>query len=167
MNIVDPMKLFFEPHSVAILGVSRKTGPGAFNILECLQLYGYRGKVYPVNPNAREILGIRCYPSVGDIREPIDLAVISLDRNQVLPAVEACVNAGIKALVVISQGLADVGNEGKILQDKIRDAAKAKGARIVGPNTMGVVNNFYDFTTSSIPLVKTHSSVSIICQSGI
>jgi acetate---CoA ligase (ADP-forming) len=167
MNTIDQMKLFFEPRSVAILGVSRKTGPGAFNIVECLQLHGYRGKVYPVNPNAREILGSRCYPSVEDIREPIDLAVISLDRNQVLPAVESCVNAGIKALVVISQGLADVGEEGKILQDQIRDAARAKGARIVGPNTMGVVNNFHNFTTSSIPLVKTHSPVSTICQSGI
>ncbi len=167
MTAIDQMKLFFEPKSVAILGVSRKTGPGSFNIVECLQLYGYRGKVYPVNPNAQEILGVRCYPSVEDIREPIDLAVISLDRNQVLPAVDSCLNAGIKALVVISQGLADVGKEGKILQDKIRDAARAKGARIVGPNTMGVVNNFHNFTTSSIPLVKTHSPVSTICQSGI
>ena len=167
MATIAQMKLFFEPKSVAILGVSRKTGSGAFNILECLQLYGYQGKVYPVNPNTREILGVRCYPSVEDIREPIDLAVISLDRNQVLPAVESCVNAGIEALVVISQGLADVGKEGKILQDRIRDVARAKGARIVGPNTMGVVNNFHNFTTSSIPLVKTHSPVSIICQSGI
>ena len=167
MTTTDQMKLFFEPKSVAILGVSRKTGSGSFNIVECLQLYGYQGKVYPVNPNAQEILNIRCHPSVEDIREPIDLAVISLDRNQVLPAVESCVNAGIKAIVVISQGLADVGKEGKVLQNKIRDAARAKGARIVGPNTMGVVNNFHNFTTSSIPLVKTHSSVSIICQSGI
>ena len=147
MNTIDQMKLFFEPRSLAILGVSRKTGPGAFNILECLQLHGYRGKVYPVNPHAREILGVRCYPSVEDIREPIDLAVISLDRNQVLPAVDSCVNVGIKALIVISQGLADVGKEGKILQDQIRDAARAKGARIVGPNTMGVVNNHHNFTT--------------------
>lgn len=167
MNIVDQMKLFFEPQSVAILGVSRKTGPGAFNILECLQLYGYQGKVYPVNPNAREILGIRCYPSVEDIREPVDLAVISLDRSQVLPAVESCVNAGIKALVIISQGFADLGKEAKILQDKTRDVARAKGARIVGPNTMGVVNNFHNFTTSSLPLVKFHSPVSTICQTGI
>jgi acyl-CoA synthetase (NDP forming) len=167
MTTIAQMKLFFEPKSVAILGVSRKTGQGAFNILECLQLYGYQGKVYPVNPNAREILGVRCYPSVEDIREPVDLAVVSLDRNQLLPAVESCVNAGIKAMVVISQGLADVGKQGKILQDKIRDVARAKGARIVGPNTMGVVNNFHNFTTSSIPLFKTHSPVSIICQSGI
>ncbi|HXZ37007.1 MAG TPA: CoA-binding protein [Thermodesulfobacteriota bacterium] len=167
MNIVDHMKLFFEPQSVAILGVSRKTGPGAFNILECLQLYGYQGKVYPVNPNAREILGIRCYPSVEDIRGPIELAVISLDRSQVLSAVESCVNAGIKALVIISQGFADLGKEAKILQDKTRDVARAKGARIVGPNTMGVVNNFHNFTTSSLPLVKFHSPVSTICQTGI
>jgi len=167
MNIVDHMKLFFEPQSVAILGVSRKTGPGAFNILECLQLYGYQGKVYPVNPNAREILGIRCYPSVEDIREPIDLAVVSLDRDQVLAAVDSCVKEGIKALVVVSQGLADIGKEGKTLQDKIRDLAREGGARIVGPNTMGVVNNFHNFTTSSLPLVKFHSPVSTICQTGI
>ena len=167
MTTFNQMKLFFEPKSVAILGVSRKTGPGSFNIVECLQLYGYQGKVYPVNPNAPEILGIRCYSSVEDIRQLIDLAVVSLDRNQVLQAVESCVNTGIKALIVISQGLADVGKEGKILQDKIRDAARAKGARIVGPNTMGVVNNYHNFTTSSVPLVKTHSPVSTICQSGI
>jgi acyl-CoA synthetase (NDP forming) len=73
MTIIAQMKLFFEPKSVAILGVSRKTGPGAFNIVECLQLHGYQGKVYPVNPNAREIRGVRCYPSVEDIREPIDM----------------------------------------------------------------------------------------------
>ncbi len=167
MNNPDQMKLFFEPQSVAILGVSRKTGPGAFNILECLQLYGYPGKVYPVNPNAREILGIRCYPSVESIRDPIDLAVISLDRSQLLPAVESCVKRGIKALVVVSQGLADIGKEGKTLQDKIRDLARTGGARIVGPNTMGVVNNFHHFTTSSLPLVKFHSPVSTICQTGI
>jgi len=167
MTTIDQMKLFFEPRSVAILGVSRKTGPGAFNIVECLQLHGYQGKVYPVNPNAREILGIRCYPSVEDIREPVDLAVVSLDRDQVLLAVESCVKGGIKAVVVVSQGLADIGKEGKILQDKIRDLARAGGARIVGPNTMGVVNNFHNFTTSSLPLVKFHSPVSIICQTGI
>ena len=167
MNTIDQMKLFFQPLSVAILGVSRKTGPGAFSILECLQRYGYPGKVYPVNPNAREILGIRCYPSVEGIQEPIDLAVISLDRNQLLPAVESCVKRGIKALVVVSQGLADIGKEGKALQDKIRDLARAGGARIVGPNTMGVVNNFHHFTTSSLPLVKFHSLVSTICQTGI
>lgn len=167
MITLEQMKLFFEPNSVAILGVSRKTGPGFFNILECLQLYGYQGKIYPVNPNAREIMGVRCYSSIEEIRDPIDLAVISLDRSQVLPAVESCGKAGIKAIVVISQGLADIGREGKVLQDQIRDIGRAKGARIVGPNTMGVVNNFHNFTTSSLPLMKYHSSVSTICQTGI
>jgi acetyltransferase len=167
MTTIDQMKLFFEPKSVAILGLSRKTGPGSFNILDCLQLHSYEGKVYPVNPNAQEILGIRCYSSIEEIREQIDLAVISLDRTQVLPAVASCVKTGIRAIVVVSQGLADIGKEGKILQDKIRDLARAGGARIVGPNTMGVVNNFHNFTTSSVPLVKYHSPVSTICQTGI
>lgn len=156
MTPVEQMKLFFEPNSVAILGASKKTGPGAFNIVECLQAYGYQGKILPINPNAQEILGIRCYPSIEKVRDKIELAVISLDRNQVLSSTEACLNAGIKAVIIISQGLADLGGEGKVLQDKIRDMARAKGARIVGPNTMGLFNNFHNFTTSSIPLVKFH-----------
>jgi acetyltransferase len=167
MTTVEQMKLFFEPNSVGILGASRKTGPGAFNIVECLQAYGYQGKILPINPNAQEILGIRCYPSIEKVRDKIELAVISLDRNQVLSSTEACLNAGIKAVIIISQGLTDVGGEGKVLQDKIRDMARAKGTMIVGPNTMGLFNNFHNFTTSSIPLVKFHSPVSTICQSGI
>lgn len=167
MTTVEQMKLFFEPNSVAILGASRKTGPGAFNIVECLQAYGYQGKILSINPNAQEILGIRCYPSIEKVRDKIELAVISLDCNQVLSSTEACLNAGIKAVIIISQGLTDVGGEGKVLQDKIRDMARAKGAMIVGPNTMGLFNNFHNFTTSSIPLVKFHSPVSPVCQSGI
>lgn len=167
MTVIDQMKLFFEPRSVAIIGVSRKSGLGSFNILESLQAYGYSGKVFPINPHAREILGFRCYSAVENIREGIDLAVISLDRDQILSSVEDCLKAGIKAIIIISQGLADIGKEGKILQDAIRDRARAKGARIVGPNTMGVVNNFHDFTTSFIPLAKSPSPLSTICQSGI
>ena len=167
MTTLEQMKLFFEPESVAILGASRRNGPAAFNIVECLQNHGYRGKIFPINPHAGEILGLPCYPSVAEVRENIDLAVISLDRSQVLSSTEECLKAGIKALIIISQGLADVGEEGKILQDRIRDLARAGGARIVGPNTMGVVNNFHNFTTCSIPLAKFHSPVSTICQSGI
>jgi acetyltransferase len=167
MTSVEQMKLFFEPNSVAILGASRKTGPGAFNIVECLQRCGYRGQIFPINPNAEEILGIRCYSSIENVRENIELAVISLDRNQVLASTEACLKAGVKAIIIISQGLADAGGEGKVLQDQIREMARAKGVRIVGPNTMGVFNNFHDFTTSSIPLAKFRSPVSTVCQSGI
>ena len=98
MTSIEQMKLFFEPNSVAILGASRKTGPGAFNIVECLQGYGYRGQIFPINPNAEEILGIRCYSSIENVRENIELAVISLDRNQVLASTEACLKAGVKAI---------------------------------------------------------------------
>jgi len=167
MTTAEQMKLFFEPKSVAIIGVSRKTGPGSFNILESLLAHGYPGKIFPINPNAQEILGIPCHPAVESVREKIDLAVISLDRSQVLSSVEACLKAGIKAMIVVSQGFADVGGEGKILQEAIRDLARARGARIVGPNTMGVVNNFQGFTTASIPLGKFKSPVSTICQTGI
>ncbi len=167
MTIVEKMKLFFEPRSVAVLGASRQTGPGAFNIVECLQAYGYPGKIYPINPHAAEILGLPCYPSAQNLPENTDLAVISVDRSQVLAATESCVQAGIKAIIIVAQGLGDIGGEGKLLQDKVRDLTRARGARIVGPNTMGVFNNFHNFTTSSIPMVNFQSPVSLICQSGI
>jgi len=80
LTTTDQMK-FSSNQIRRILGGVRKTGSGSFNIVECLQLYGYQGKVYPVNPT-QEILGIRCHPSVEDIREPIDLAVISLDQTR-------------------------------------------------------------------------------------
>jgi acetate---CoA ligase (ADP-forming) len=167
MSAVDQMRLFFEPRSLAILGVSRKTGAGSFNILEILQNYGFQGKIFPINPNAQEILGLRCFPTVGTVPENIDLAIISLDRDRVLSAVEACLKVGIKAIIIISQGFADVGGEGKLLQDRIRGMAREKGARIVGPNTIGLVNNFHNFNTSFLPFDKAFSPLSIICQSGI
>jgi len=167
MSTAEQIRLFFEPESVAIIGVSRKTGPGSFNLLECLLDHGFTGRIYPINPNAREILGIPCYPAIEGVRDKIDLAVISLDRGQVPSSVEACLRAGIKAMIIVSQGFADVGGEGRTLQQEVRDLARAEGARIVGPNTMGVVNNFKDFTTSSIPLMKFKSPVSSICQTGI
>ena len=75
------MKPFVEPESVAAIGVSRRTGPGAFNLLENLVSYGYEGRLYPVNPNATEILGVKTYPSVSSLPEVVDLALISLPRD--------------------------------------------------------------------------------------
>ena len=107
MTTVEQMKLFLEASSLTAIGVSRRTGPGTYNLLEHLVRYGYEGRVYPVNPNAGEILGIKTYPDVGAVPEVTALALISLPRLAVLQAVKDCVEKGIKAIIIITQGFAD------------------------------------------------------------
>jgi acetyltransferase len=165
----DFMRLFFEPGSVALIGAPRKTGTGTFNNVECLLRCGYKGTVYPVNPKAEEIYGIRSYPNVMDLPEVPDLAVISLGRDLVIPAFGECIRKGIRRVVIISQGFADADARGKELQSDITTMAREAGVRVVGPNTMGTYNNFTPFTTAFIDLKKPQKvfPVSVIAQTGV
>lgn len=140
------MDLFFKPQSVAFIGISARTGVLAFNALENLLACGYEGRVYPVNPNADEILGLKAYPDVKSLPEPVDLAVISTRRSLVPEIVKECVENGIKAIIVVGQGFSDANDdEGRRLEEEIVRIARAGGARILGPNTIGVTNPFFQF----------------------
>jgi len=161
------MRYFMEPRSVAIIGISRKTGPGAYNLMENMLGYGYRGDIYPINPQAAEILGHRAYSTIGQVGRAVDLAIISLPRDLVLQQVQECAATGVKAVIVVSQGFADADARGKALQQEIVATARKKGTRILGPNTLGVVNNFHNFTTSFMPLKREKAPVGMICQSGL
>jgi len=161
------MKAFMEPKSVALIGISRKSGPGSFNIMENMIYYGYKGRIFPVNPKAREILGIKVYPTIRSVREEVDLAVISTPRENTLSILEDCVAAKVKAAIIVNQGYADADDEGKKIQQGILEVARRGGMRVLGPNTLGVLNNFNGFTTSFMPIGKERSPVGLICQSGI
>jgi len=163
------MRLFFEPRSVALIGAPRKTGTGTFNNVECLILFGYRGTIYPVNPKADEIYGVRSYASVMDTPEVPDLAVISLGRDLVIPAFGECIRKGIRRVVIISQGFSDADSQGKALQAEITRMAREAGVRVVGPNTMGVINSFLPFTTAFIDLRVSQRflSTAVIAQTGV
>ena len=143
------MKNFLEPENIAIIGISRKTGPGSFNLLENLLDYQFKGKIFPVNPHAENILGIKTYPDISKIGCPIDLAIISLPRDLVLNSIKECIEANVKAVIIVSQGFADADAIGKEIQNKIERLSQKSGMRILGPNTLGVVNNFNNLTTSS------------------
>ncbi|MBN2256084.1 MAG: acetate--CoA ligase family protein [Deltaproteobacteria bacterium] len=162
------MHRFFNPQSIAVIGVPARTGDGSFNNVETMVRYGYKGKVYPVNPKATEIYGRKAYPSVLDIPETADLAIISVGRDRVFPLFEECVRTGIKRVVIISQGFADADQRGKELQDQIVNLARENGVRIVGPNTMGLLNNYARFTTGfvDLPVPERFSPVSLIAQTG-
>ncbi len=161
------MKAFMEPKSVALIGVSRKSGPGSFNIMENMMHYGYKGRIFPVNPKAREILGTKVYPTIRSVREEVDLAVISSPRENTLSILEDCVAAKVKAAIIVNQGYADADDKGKEIQQGILEVARRGGMRVLGPNTLGVLNNFNGFTTSFMPIGKERSPVGLICQSGI
>lgn len=167
-SCLGDMKRFVEPASIAIVGATRQTGAGSFNIVERLMSHGYTGRVYPVNPNTKEILGVATYPRVGDIPVPPDLAIIPVwERYDVPKLVSECVNAGVKAIIVVTQGFVDGDAEGKALQEEVLRIAREGGARLLGPNSLGVANAFIGLTTSFVPHKMDKVPVGIICQSGL
>jgi acyl-CoA synthetase (NDP forming) len=156
-----------EPKSVALIGISRKSGPGAFNLMENMVKFGFDGEIFPVNPNSAEILGKKAYPNVRAIKRNIDLAVISAPRDITLKILEDCVAAKIKAAIVVNQGFTDADRQGQEMQAQMTTMAQTDGIRILGPNTLGVLNSFSNFTTSFMPVPKVRVPVGLICQSGI
>ena len=160
------LKAFIEPKSVAIVGVSRQTGKGAFNVAENLLNFGYKGTIYPINPNASEMLGLKVYQDIQSLPEKVDLAVVMTPRDVVPQIVERCAQKGIEGAIIITEGFGEADDKGKLLQDKIDDTVTRTGIRILGPNSVGAVNSFRGFTSAFIPLPKNPSPVALISQSG-
>jgi acyl-CoA synthetase (NDP forming) len=168
IGIKEQLDPFFNPKSVAIIGATPRAGPGKFNVIENMVWFGYKGKIYPVNPKYDEVLGLKAYKDVRDIEGDVDLAMIVVPRQVVPGVVRGCAEKGIKAAIIVSQGFGEVGGEGKKLQDEIIGIAKEAGMRIVGPNTLGTHNFFDNFTSSFIPIKKReYDPIGISCQTGL
>jgi len=169
MSSVSQLKPFLEPKSIAVVGANPNSGEKAFNVVENLANCGYRGKVYPVNPNYTEILGKKCYASVREIPGDVDLAIIVTPRKVVPQIVSQCGEKGIKAAIVVGQGFADAADEeGKRLQQELIETARKSKVRILGPNTVGSANAFIDFTTSFLKQTDIRKlPVGVVCQSGL
>ncbi len=159
------LKSLCSPSSVALIGVSRRTE--TLNPLKILIDFGYKGKIYPVNPSAEEILGYKCYRKVEEIPDIPELAVIMVRREIVPDILKQCAKKGIKISVIISDGFAESDEKGKRLQKELEDISKEYGIRILGPNSMGVVNYFSHFTTSFVFVSSKVMPVSFIGQSGL
>ncbi len=128
---------FFNPKSVAVIGVS--ADPGAFGTLylSALLNFGFNGKLYPVNPRGGSLLGLTVYPGLGDIPDSVDLAVISVPGRAVPGILENCLTKGIRAAIVLSAGFSETGEEGKKLEGEINRII-AGGLRVIGPNCFGI-----------------------------
>jgi len=135
---------FFHPRSVALIGASRDPKSIGYRLLAALRTNEFQGAIYPVNPNASEIAGVPVYHSVHAIPEPIDLAVIAVPRQDVLSVVDECAGKGIRVLVVITAGFAEVGAGGVALQKQLLEKIRQYGMRMVGPNCFGILNTAPD-----------------------
>jgi succinyl-CoA synthetase alpha subunit/GNAT superfamily N-acetyltransferase len=134
------LRSFFKPNAVAVVGASRDPSSIGFRTLEALVMSRFQGPVYPVNPKAIVVSSIRAYPSVRDLPEPVDLAVISVPRDAVLSVVDGCAASGVKALIVITAGFAETDDTGRALQKQLIEKVRGYGMRMVGPNCMGLLN---------------------------
>lgn len=139
-SVVRSMQRLLHPTSIAVIGASRTPGTIGHQLLRNLLSGGFEGPVYPVNPGAEYVASVPCWPNVGSIPGPVDLAVIAVPAAGVEEVVEQCGRKGVGALVVITAGFAEAGIDGAHKEHEITRLAHSYGMRIVGPNCFGVVN---------------------------
>ena len=156
----------FNPRSVAIIGASRTPGKVGNIITKNLIESGYKGNIYPVNPNSDEILGLNCYPSILDVSGTVDVAVLAVPARYVVDVAEECGAKGVKALVVISAGFKETGHEGSLLERELVQVGKKYGMRIQGPNCLGLINTASSLNLSFAHAMPKKGSIGFISQSG-
>ena len=162
---LDP---FFRPESVAVIGASRTPGTIGYQIVDNLITHGFTGVVYPVNPHARAIHSIPCFPSIAAVPGPVDMAVIVVPKESVLPVVDECGRNGVKGVVVISAGFREVGGEGIGREEVLLDIVRRHDMRLVGPNCMGVMNTAPEVSMNATfaPTMPPAGATSFLSQSG-
>ncbi len=136
--VVASLRSFFEPKSVAIVGASPRRGTIGGELFRNVLEGDFTGAAYPVNPKGVAVAGVRGYASVAEVPDPVDLAVIAVPGEYVLDAAEDALRHGVRALVVISAGFAEVGSEGAERQDELLALVRSHGARLIGPNCLGI-----------------------------
>ena len=167
---------FFAPDSIALIGASRDLDKIPGRLLSMLRKNIYPGKIYPINPNYGDIDGLKCYPSISAVGQPIDLAIVIIPARAVLGALEQCAAVGVKNVVIISSGFAEEGGDSTAMQDAIVALAKKTGMRISGPNAEGFYSEAQHVAATFSPtvdvkpgvsdLVATTRRVGIVAQSG-
>ncbi len=136
-NIFDQ---YFTPKSICIIGASSKPGSLGYELTKSVKHYGYTGKLFLTNPKAEDILGYKCYPSIKEIKEEIDVAIVMVPKKFVEATISDVLDKGIKAVILITAGFKETGKVGEEAERKILSLVKNAGARLVGPNCMGIIN---------------------------
>ena len=156
----------FSPRTVAVIGATEKAGSVGRTVIWNLISSPFGGTVFPVNPKRANILGIKAYPTIRDLPDPIDLAVIVTPAPTVPDIIEECVQAGVKGAIVISAGFKEVGSEGAALEAHILEHARKGKMRVIGPNCLGVMNPLTGLNATFATATARPGKVAFISQSG-
>jgi len=165
---MDRLDAIFAPESVAVVGASSTPGKVGHDIFENILKGGFKGTLYPVNPKARSVLSVRCYKSISEIPDPVDLAMIILPPRIAIKTVDDCINKGVKGIVIVSAGFKEVGGEGAKIEDDIAEKCRKAGIRLIGPNCLGVINPGENvrLNASFSARMPNKGNISFISQSG-
>lgn len=165
---MDKLDAIFSPESVAVVGASATPGKVGHDIFENILKGGFKGTLYPVNPRARSVLSVRCYKTITDIPDPVDLAMIILPPKLALATVDDCIAKGVKGIVIVSAGFKEVGGIGAKIEDEIAQKCQAAGIRLIGPNCLGVINPSENvrLNASFSARMPNKGNISFISQSG-
>ncbi|HEY2203150.1 MAG TPA: GNAT family N-acetyltransferase [Pseudonocardia sp.] len=157
-----------HPRSVAVIGASTDPAKIGHAVFSNLLRSNFTGPVFPVNPEARSVRGVRAYPSVTEIPDEVDLAVVAVPAAGVDEVMDSCLAKGVKALLVLSSGFADAGGDGTDAQRRLVEAARAHGMRVIGPNALGVANLAPDVSLNATlaPELPGRGRIGFFCQSG-
>jgi acetyltransferase len=167
-GIMKELDAIFSPKSVAVVGASTTPGKVGHDIFVNILKGGFTGTIYPVNPKARSISSVRAYPTITDIPDEVDLAIIILPPKFALTTVKEAIAKGIKGIVIVSAGFREVGGEGREIEDQIVSMCREAGVRVVGPNCLGVINplSSVQLNASFSARMPAPGNISFISQSG-
>ncbi|HPH96411.1 MAG TPA: acetate--CoA ligase family protein [Anaerolineaceae bacterium] len=160
----EQINAVLRPKSIAVVGASATPGKIGYTVLENLVKEGYNGVIYPINPTATEILGMKVYKSISDVPGPIDAACITIPAKFVSAAVDECGKKGVKGLIIITSGFSEVGD--RALEDEIVAKAHSYNMRILGPNIVGTLSNSDKLNASFAPFLPLEGKASLVTQSG-
>ena len=162
----NPLTSIFAPKNVAVIGATEKEGSVGRTILWNLISSPFGGAVFPINPKRPSLLGIKAYPSIKDVPDQVDLAVIVTPSTSIPDLVSECVDAGVKGAIVISAGFKETGPDGVELERRMLENARKGGLRIVGPNCLGVMSPVSGLNATFAAGMAHKGNVAFISQSG-
>ncbi len=161
-----PLDVIFEPETVAVIGATERVGSVGRTVMWNLISNPFGGTVFPVNPKRTSVLGIKAYPSIAEVPERVDLAVVVTPAPTVPDVIAECAEAGVGGAIIISAGFKEVGAEGRELEERVLEEARRGRMRVIGPNTLGVMSPNTGLNATFAGAMARPGSVGFLSQSG-
>jgi acetyltransferase len=160
------LEALFTPKSIAVVGASRTPGKVGYEILKHLKDGAFEGELVPVNPHADEILGLKCCHKISEYKGEIECGIVAVPTELVEGVLRNLVSFGVKAVIIVTTGFKEVGEEGAALQRKLTDICRERGVHLLGPNVVGLINPYHKMNASFALQMPGKGNISVLSQSG-